>query len=140
MLTVRMREEEWLEAAAQLRASDAIGQAIMVLEEAVASGLESAALCKELARLCLLIDEVRAFANWCHEAMRIDPQDPEPALMLGRELAGEERWKEAAEALQQALANERLQGVMRQEAEQLRAEVLRQVAALRRVRPGFSNL
>ncbi|HUQ92232.1 MAG TPA: hypothetical protein VM120_11175 [Bryobacteraceae bacterium] len=93
---------DWRQEAKELEMRGEVGEAIGLLERKVASGEESAALCKELARLCLMVNEMRAFINWCHEAMRIDTADGEPYLMIGRVLSGKERWAEAVEALEQA--------------------------------------
>ena len=78
--------------------------AFAALEKAVELDPDHAGACKELARLSLDANEVRAFTNWCHEASRIDPGDPEPHFMLGEHLANKGRREEAAEALRMALA------------------------------------
>ena len=69
-----------------------VGREIERLEREVAEGRETAQICKELARLSLQVNEVRAFTNWCHEAIRIDPQDAEPHLMMARVLIDRRRW------------------------------------------------
>lgn len=69
--------EAILSQATELASNGKIGEAIMLLEEAVETDRETAGICKLLARLSLQIDEVRAFQNWCHEGLRLDPNDAE---------------------------------------------------------------
>jgi tetratricopeptide (TPR) repeat protein len=97
--------ETFLAEAERLIAAGEIGEAIAVLESAIEEGKESAAIAKRLAQLSLRIDEVRAFQNWCHEALRLDPNDVEVYHMLedyfrrhGREFEADEA-REAAEAI-----------------------------------------
>jgi tetratricopeptide (TPR) repeat protein len=131
---------DWLEQARALAQRGEVGQAIAVLEQAVAMGDESAEICKELARLCLTVNEVRAFANYCHEAMRLDPGDGEPYLMMGRVLTARQRWGEVVEALEAALGAGALGDADRVEAEELLARARREHAAWQREHPGASNL
>lgn len=98
--------EQWLEQARIYTLHGQIGQAILHLEQAVAQGVESAEICKELAWLSHSINEVRAFFNWCHEAIRLAPSDPEPHLMIARVLIAAGRWSEAREALREASRRE----------------------------------
>lgn len=110
--------------ARSLEADGNIGGAIDLLERALSaseqkSGEEDAALCKEIARMCLVIDEVRAFTNWCHEAIRLNPRDGEPYLMMGRELCAAGRWREAIETLQAAVFPGSLRSVLLEEADAL---------------------
>jgi tetratricopeptide (TPR) repeat protein len=72
----------YLEQANTLAAEGKLGEAIVLLEEAVENGKENAAIAKFLAKLSLQIDEVRSFQNWCHEALRMDPNDVEVYKML----------------------------------------------------------
>ncbi|MBI3207779.1 MAG: hypothetical protein HYZ37_02620 [Candidatus Solibacter usitatus] len=130
----------WLEQARELAAQGQVGSAIDLLERAVAMGEEDAELCKEIARMCLGINEVRAFANWCHEAIRINPADGEPYLMMARELVAKRRWVEAAETLEHALRCAVLPQSMLVEANELLARVEIEVSHLQQHRPGFSNL
>lgn len=130
---------DWLQRSAQLRDDGKMGEAIDLLEQAVAIGEETSAICKELARLSLTVNEVRAFSNWCHEAMRLDPADPEPHLMIARVLVDNQRWQEASEALNAALAR-RLPDAERREAETLRDRADASIAAHRLAHPGFSNI
>lgn len=83
--------------AAELEAVFDFGGALDALESAMQDGAEDARLCKQCARLSLKINEVRAFVNWCHEALRIDENDPEPHEMLAEALAARGRTAEAAE-------------------------------------------
>jgi len=78
-------------------------EAFEALEAAVQINPSHVEACKELARLSLQANEKRAFANWCHEAIRIDAQDPEPHLMLAEELANTGRWGEALDEVTLAL-------------------------------------
>ena len=71
-----------LENAALLAAGAKLGDAISLLEQAVQDGQETAAIAKLLAKLSLQINEVRAFQSWCHEALRMDPNDIEVYKML----------------------------------------------------------
>ncbi len=75
-----------------------IGSAIVLLEEAVESGGETVEIAKMLARLSLEIDEVRAFQNWCHEALRMNPKDTEVHRMLAAYFRSKGRQWEAEEA------------------------------------------
>ena len=74
-----------------------LAEAFTALEKAVELDPGHAAACKELARLSRLTNEVRAFTNWCHEAIRLAPHDPEPHRMLAEALAAAGRHEEAAE-------------------------------------------
>lgn len=135
-----MSEQSYLNEARFHASRDQYGKAIDVLEQAVAIGDESCEICKELARLSLQVNELRAFANWCHEAMRINPSDPEPHLMMGRVLVGSQRWGEAVETLEQGL---RLGGLSRSdhaELEQLLAQARQAYGAYKSRHPGASNI
>ena len=79
-----------------------VGGAIEALEGAVELDADHAQACKLLARLSLQINERRAFVNWCHEASRIDPNDPEPYQMMADELTRVGRHEEANEAREAA--------------------------------------
>lgn len=131
---------EVMEQADALVRQGQVGSAIDLLEQAVAMGEESAELCKHIARLCLSVNEVRAFANWCHEAIRIDPNDAEPHLMLGYELYRNCRWGEAQETLEQALRMTTLSAEQRAEAQALCDEAAAEHAKSQAANPGYSNL
>lgn len=131
---------DWLGQALELKEKGEIAKAIDLLEQAVAVGDESAPICKELARLSFLIREVRAFANWCHEAMRIDGSDPEPHLMIARVLVTDGRWEEAIEALTAAGKTGHVTPEQAEEVDQLTALSRQAWADHRRRNPGFSNL
>lgn len=88
---------EYLERAGALSANGQVGEAILVLEQAVERCEDDAAVTKQLARLNLSINEVRAFQNWCHESLRIAPQDPEPHRMLAAYFRSTGRLAEAKE-------------------------------------------
>ncbi|MCS7026764.1 MAG: hypothetical protein NZV14_18345 [Bryobacteraceae bacterium] len=135
-----MNEEEYLNQARFWAGQNQYGKAIELLEEAVASGNETSEICKELARLSLTVNEVRAFANWCHEAIRINRTDPEPYLMIGRVLVAEGRWSEAIEALQQALTSAYLAPDQQSEAAGLLRAAEQGFAQYKSTHPGTSNL
>ncbi|MCC6364796.1 MAG: hypothetical protein IT165_14845 [Bryobacterales bacterium] len=128
-----------LDQARTLAAGGEVGKAIDLLEQAVAVGGESALISKEIARLCLSVNEVRAFTNWCHEAMRLDPSDGGPQLMIGRVLAAQQRWGEAAESLEQAVQGI-LPGGERAEAARLLDLARARYEEWKRLHPGASNL
>ncbi len=131
--------KEWLSRAQRYCLDGHIGLAIQHLEQAVAQGEECPEICKELARLSLAINEVRAFSNWCHEAIRLSPADAEPHLMIGRFLSASARWTEALESLREASRLEFAGAAMRSETESLLRNAEREYAAWARNR-GNSNL
>jgi tetratricopeptide (TPR) repeat protein len=90
-----MTAEEYYELGLQLAARDQLGDAFLALEECVTINPDHGLACKELARLSLLANEVRAFTNWLHEAQRIDERDPEPHVMMAEHLVERRRWEEA---------------------------------------------
>jgi cytochrome c-type biogenesis protein CcmH/NrfG len=94
--------EELFQLGSALADSGEVGEAIVALERALEIDPDHARSCKLLARLSLQINERRAFVNWCHEASRIDPGDPEPYQMMAEELTRIGRHDEAAEARQAA--------------------------------------
>lgn len=136
----KIESMNWLEQANEFKQRGEIGRAIDVLERAIAMGDESPEICKETAKLCLLVNEVRAFTNYCHEAMRLDPADPEPHLMIGRVLSEFGRWEEAAEALQHALEMPRLSPDQRSETQVLADTAREKFQNWKRANPGYSNL
>jgi len=89
---------------ALLARADRFSEAFAALEQAIQIDPTHARACKELARLSLAANEMRAFANWCHEALRLDPGDPEPHLMMAEVLAERRRWEEARDELRLALS------------------------------------
>lgn len=129
-----------MQQAAELAEQGKVGSAIDLLEQTLAMGEESAELCIYLAKLCHSINELRAFANWCHEAMRIDPSNAEPHFLLGKELHRMARWEEAEETFAVALSMPRLAARERAEAQLLHAEAAAKHADFRLANPGFSNL
>ncbi len=131
---------DWLQQSAQMRDAGRMGEAIDILEQAVAIGEESSEICKELARLSLTVNEVRAFSNWCHEAMRIDERDSEPHIMIGRVLVEQQRWEEAAEALLEALSRTIADPAERREVELMLGRATAEQSQFRRQNPGFSNI
>lgn len=129
----------WLEQALELEARGQVGSAIALLEQAVAIGDESAQIYRELARLCLLVNEVRAFSNYCHEAIRIDPADGTPYLMIGRYLTAARRWAEAVESLDKA-QSAALTAEQRTELTALQKEAHAGLAAWEKANPGHNPL
>lgn len=94
-------EEHYAEGCARAEAGE-IAAAFVHLEKSIELKPENAEACKLLARLSLAVNEVRAFQNWCHEAARIAPEDPEPHWLLAQVCAASRRWEESAEALEKA--------------------------------------
>ncbi len=91
-----------VETALELESQNRIGEALDVLESTLQLEPESAEVAKQCARLSLKINEIRAFINWCHEALRIDENDPEPHEMMGALLASKGRQAEADEEIRLA--------------------------------------
>jgi len=90
-----MTAEEYYQLGMALAGEEMLGDAFVALEECVTLDPDHLLACKELARLSLLANEVRAFTNWLHEAQRIDERDPEPNVMMAEHLVGRKRWEEA---------------------------------------------
>lgn len=90
-----MTAEEYFQLGLRLGAAEQLGDAFVALEECVTLDPDHGLACKELARLSLLANEVRAFTNWLHEAQRIDERDPEPHVMMAEHLVSRRRWEEA---------------------------------------------
>ena len=67
------------------------------LEEEVARGREDGPTALEMAWLAFAFRDLRAVETWCHEAIRLAPDSPEPHLLLGLVLLRGERWPEAVE-------------------------------------------
>ncbi len=88
----------------RLAEEGSIHEALVTIERAVEVYPDFGLACKTLARLSLEVNEVRAFQNWMHEACRIDPEDAEPYVLMGRLLAVQRRSAEALEAFQRALS------------------------------------
>jgi hypothetical protein len=102
-------QESFLNQAQLLANAGHVGEAILLLEEAIETGHESAGIAKLLAKLNLQINEVRAFQNWCHEALRMEPTDLEVYEMLedyfrsnGREFEADEVREVAAGVIRRA--------------------------------------
>ncbi|MBZ2183481.1 MAG: hypothetical protein K7J46_02145 [Bryobacter sp.] len=95
--------DEFYQKALHLLAQGHIGEAIAALEHAIEEGRETAAIAKLLAKLSLRIDEVRAFQNWCHEALRMDENDLEVYTMLEAYFRENGRDYEADEVKEAAL-------------------------------------
>jgi Tfp pilus assembly protein PilF len=98
------RSKDYLAEARQLAEAGEVGAAIVVLERAVEECQDNAEVTKLLAKLNVRIDEVRAFQNWCHESLRIDPLDPEPHELLADYFEAKGRLGEAAEERRVAAA------------------------------------
>ncbi|MDX2150128.1 MAG: GNAT family N-acetyltransferase [Bryobacteraceae bacterium] len=93
---IRSEAEAAFESGRDNAASGRLAEAFAAFERCVQLNPDHAAACKELARLSRLANEVRAFTNWCHEAIRLAPEDPEPHSMLAEALAAAGRLDEAA--------------------------------------------
>lgn len=98
-----MSADEYYRLGVALARQNKISEAFEALEECVTLDPDHRDACKELARLSLEANEVRAFVNWLHEAQRIDEADPEPHLMLAEHLAARKRWAEADMEIRVAL-------------------------------------
>ncbi len=98
-----MTAEEYFHLGLRLAQEDKLGDAFVALEECVVLDPDHGPACKELARLSLLANEVRAFTNWLHEAQRIDERDPEPNVMLAEHLVARRRWEEADQEVRAAM-------------------------------------
>ncbi|MFN0106192.1 MAG: tetratricopeptide repeat protein [Bryobacteraceae bacterium] len=90
-----MTAEECFQLGLRLAREDKLGDAFVALEECVALDPDHGLACKELARLSLLANEVRAFINWLHEAQRVNERDSEPHVMMTEHLVARRRWEEA---------------------------------------------
>jgi hypothetical protein len=90
-----MTAGEYYSLGLRLAEADQLGDAFLALEECVTLDPDHGLACKELARLSLLANEVRAFTNWLHEAQRIEERDPEPHVMMAEHLVARRRWEEA---------------------------------------------
>ncbi|MBI2686830.1 MAG: hypothetical protein HYX27_10975 [Acidobacteria bacterium] len=101
-----MNAEEYYQLGVRLAAEDKLGDAFVALEECVTLDPDHGLACKELARLSLIANEVRAFTNWLHEAQRIDERDPEPHVMMAEHLVARRRWEEADMEVRLALRRE----------------------------------
>ena len=66
-------------------------------EEEVARGREDTPTALGMAWLAFAFRDLRAVETWCHEAIRLEPDSPEPHLLLGLVLLRDERWPEAVE-------------------------------------------
>jgi len=90
-----MTAEEYFQLGLRLAGEDKLGDAFVALEECVGLDPDHGLACKELARLSLMANEVRAFINWLHEAQRVDERDAEPHVMMAEHLVSKRRWEEA---------------------------------------------
>jgi Flp pilus assembly protein TadD len=100
-----MTDQELYKLGLSLGKDNQLDEAFAALERCVELNPEHALACKELARLSLSANELRAFTNWLHEAQRIDNADPEPHRMMASVLTRMGRHEEAAEEL--ALADKK---------------------------------
>jgi lipopolysaccharide biosynthesis regulator YciM len=98
-----MSSDEYFRLGVEMAGRNDIAAAMDALEECLVLNPDHAPACKELARLSLQVNEVRAFANWLHEAQRIDEGDPEPNIMLAEHLVERKRWEEADGEVRSAL-------------------------------------
>lgn len=98
-----MTAAEYYELGLSLARENKLGDAFVALEECVTLDPDHGPACKELARLSLVANEVRAFTNWLHEAARIDERDPEPNVMMAEHLVARRRWEEADQEVRAAL-------------------------------------
>jgi uncharacterized protein HemY len=87
----------------RLLAENHLDMAYRSLESDVARGEEDGRRALMLAWLAYTFGDARAVEIWCHEAIRLDPESPEPHLMLGLVLMRGERWAEAVEEFEAAL-------------------------------------
>jgi len=78
-------------------------QAYKRLEEEVAGGHEDGRTALRMAWLAFAFRDTRAVETWCHETIRLEPDSPEPHLLLGTVLMRGERWPEAAEEFSSGL-------------------------------------
>jgi hypothetical protein len=67
------------------------------LEEEIARGREDGPTALGMAWLAFAFRDLRAVETWCHEAIRLQSDSPEPHLLLGLVLLRGERWLEAVE-------------------------------------------
>ena len=98
-----MTAEDYFKLGLRLGTEDKLGDAFLALEECVTLDPDHGLACKELARLSLAANEVRAFTNWLHEAQRIDERDPAPHVMMAEYLVTRRRWEEADQEIRIAL-------------------------------------
>lgn len=98
-----MTAEEYFQLGMRLAREEKLGDAFLALEECVTLDPDHGLACKELAKLSLLANEVRAFTNWLHEAQRIDERDPEPHVMMAEHLVARRRWEEADQEVRIAM-------------------------------------
>jgi Flp pilus assembly protein TadD len=96
---MRREAETWFERGMERLKHGEMRGAFEALEQAVALDPNHARACKELARLSRQANEVRAFTNWLHEALRLDPADPEPHSMMAEALLEAGRREEAEEEI-----------------------------------------
>lgn len=76
------------------------------LESRVASGGETAEICRRLAWLALSFEDIRAVETWSHESLRLEPESAQPHLLLGLVLGGEARYAEAVAEYDLALRSD----------------------------------
>jgi uncharacterized protein HemY len=87
----------------RLLAENRLDMAYRSLEADVARGEEDGRRALWLAWLAHTFGDTRAVEIWCHEGIRLDPDSPEPHLMLGLVMMRGERWAEAVEEFEAAL-------------------------------------
>ena len=73
------------------------------LESDIARGEEDGRRTLWLAWLAYAFGDARAVEIWCHEGARLEPDSPEPHVMLGLVMMRAKRWAEAVEEFEAAL-------------------------------------
>jgi len=96
-----LREDAGLEY--RLLAGNQLDLAYRSLESDVARGGEDGRRTLWLAWLAYAFGDARAVEIWFHEGARLEPDSPEPCVMLGLVMMRGERWAEAVEEFEAAL-------------------------------------
>ena len=87
----------------RLLAENHLDMAYRSLESDVARGGEDGRRTLWLAWLAYAFGDARAVEIWCHEGARLEPDSPEPHVMLGLVMMRAEPWAEAVEEFEAAL-------------------------------------
>ncbi|MFN3326448.1 MAG: tetratricopeptide repeat protein [Bryobacteraceae bacterium] len=95
--------EDYFALGLRLAGAGRVAEAFEALEACLQLDPNRPDACKQLARLSRAANELRAFTNWRHEALRLDPADPEPHLLLAEVLVQAGRWNEAGDEIGIAL-------------------------------------